>query len=74
MTDKTNYYKDILQSDSGNPKNTWKLIKILTNKSNINNEIIKHLTFNGKRINAHKESENVSKNEIFIFLYRPKSC
>lgn len=40
---KINYYNDQFQRVSGDPKNTWKLIKYLTNKAN--SDIIKRLPY-----------------------------
>lgn len=52
---KVNYYKKQFLNVSGDPKNTWKLIKDLTNKHNSDKEVIKSLNYNGKIIDAKKD-------------------
>jgi len=64
---KINYYNDQFQRVSGDPKNTWKLIKNLTNKPNTDNDIIKRLNYNGNIIDAQKEPLTAS-NHLNMFF------
>jgi len=62
---KINYQNDQFQRVSGDPKNTWKLIKDLTNKPLF--MYYKTLKYNGNLIDAQKEPLTASNNLSMFF-------
>ncbi|XP_060846100.1 uncharacterized protein LOC132925747 [Rhopalosiphum padi] len=63
----SNGFSSLINRVSGDPKNTWKLIKNLTNKPNTDNDIIKRLNYNGNIIDAQKEPLTAS-NHLNMFF------